>query len=138
MLHFIFIYKKQMGRLPFAGTSGSMLNIGQEVFDSHWQKPGDDARYARFTTQPGLSDVFYTLSDGVYADASFIRLQHLSFSYNLPDRVIRKWKMQSCSINFLMENLFVITGYKGIDPDVQNFGAMPLPRTISGGISLGF
>lgn len=138
MLHFIFIYKKQMGRLPFEGTSGSMLNISQEVFDSHWQKPGDNAQYARFTTQPVVSDVFYTLSDGAYADASFIRLQHLSFSYNLPGRVIRKWKMQSCSINFLMQNLFVITGYKGIDPDVQNFGAMPLPRTISGGISLGF
>jgi len=46
--------------------------------------------------------------------------------------------IKGCSIFLATNNLFVITNYKGVDPETQNFGGVPPSKTITGGISLNF
>ena len=82
--------------------------------------------------------VFFQLSDGSYTDASFVRLSNLSVSYNLPAAYLKKAGLQGCSLFVHSNNLIVITKYKGVDPETQNFGELPPTKTIVGGINFNF
>jgi len=138
MLSFLFAFKKQLGEVPYTGSPGRMGNIPVDVFNDHWQKPGDQTRYTRFTTIVSGNDNYFRYSDAYYTDASFVRLANLNFSWSLPDDICRKAHMQGASVSISTMNIFTITGYKGLDPEVSSFGAIPLPKTIACGISLNF
>src|SRR6185503_3960254 len=132
-----FTYKKQIGRNIYANGNppGTLANQPVEVL-GRWQNPGDVTSLARFTMQYAASDNNYrSYSDGVFTDASFIRLSNLSLSYSLPASYISKIGLKDCSVFFNTNNLFLITKYKGIDPETQNFGGIPPTKTLVGGIS---
>lgn len=81
-----------------------------------------------------------TFSSYWVQDASFFRLQNLTLGYTVPfrDARIRMYVMG--------ENLAVITGYKGTDPEVDNtglatpgidrFNNYPRPTTVSFGLNI--
>src|SRR5258708_2000516 len=108
------------------------------------QNSGDITGVARFTTTGGNSNTlmdsyFHYFSDGVYTkDASYLRLQNLSLSYGMPNKFLTKSKINSLRIYMRATNLFIITKYKGIDPETNTFGGMPPSRTIVGGVSITF
>ena len=139
-LNVFFTFKKQKGQNNYylGVTPGGMANASTDIFNGRWQQPGDKAAYARFTTQGTTSDINFQLSDRTYTDASYVRLSTLSFAYNLPAGVAKKAGMQRFSLFINAQNIFVITGFKGIDPEVQNFGVMPPAKTFTGGVSLNF
>ena len=51
-------------------------------------------------------------------NASFVRLKNLKVGYTLPDKVASKLKLKRTYIYLQGQNLFTITGYEGIDPEV--------------------
>jgi hypothetical protein len=83
-------------------------------------------------------------------DGSFIRLQNLMLGYNLPSKLLDKWKLTKARVFFSGQNLFVLTDYTGYDPEVNTFegaGQLPVgldffpfarPRTFSAGLNLNF
>lgn len=74
------------------------------------------------------------LSDYYVENASFLKLDNLSLSYNVGK--INKWA--SLTVSTMVQNVFTITGYSGTDPEVPNGmdnSFYPRPRTYS--ISLG-
>jgi len=137
----VFIYyKKQIGRnaLISLDAPGDITNQPTSVLN-HWKKEGDIANNPRFTTSPGTSFYNYQIfSDAIYTDASFIRLQNLSLSYTLPQKIIKTHALENCKIYIQGENLFIITKYNGLDPEVQGFTSIPRARTITAGISCNF
>lgn len=140
-LDLYFTIKKQKGRNAIDQGNifpGSINNFPVTQLNGHWQKPGDIATSARFTTQPDQTDINFAQSDGAYTDASYIRLSTLSLGYSLPDTWIKKVHLSGCSLFLHTNNLFVITRYKGIDPETQNFGGLPPTKTMVGGISFNF
>ena len=75
------------------------------------------------------------LSDYYVENASFLKLDNLSLSYNVGK--ISKWA--SLTVSAMVQNVFCITGYSGTDPEVPNGmdnSFYPRPRTYS--LSLGF
>ncbi len=102
-----------------------------------WQKPGDITDIAKFTTKSTGTDIL-VLSDAVYSDASFIRCKNISFSYNLNPILIKKIGLGGLSIYMHAQNLFVITRYKGSDPENQNMYKMPPLRNIVFGVQATF
>jgi hypothetical protein len=114
-----------------------MGNIPVEIFNNHWQKPGDQTRFSRFSTASG-GDANFGQSDGVYSDASFLQMASMNLAYSLPDTWCKKAHLQRATFSLSASNLFIITGYKGIDPQVTLFGSLPQPRTIAGTISFNF
>jgi len=141
-LSVLFYFKKQVGRNAYSvlDVPGNITNQPVEVFNNTWRKPGDISTFAKFTTNP--ADIsyqnFYRYSDGTLTDASFIRLRNLSFSYTLPNSLIKRMGMGVCRVFAQGENLFVITNYKGTDPEIQNFSRLPLAKIMTVGISLNF
>lgn len=138
-LSIFFTFMKQKGTNAYANLQpGVMKNMPLGVLD-RWQKPGDIASFARYTTAPGTTDIqFSSQSDGSFTDASFIRLQNISLSYRLSPGVLSKAKIQGMNIFINAQNLLTITKYKGIDPETQNFGGLPPAKTITGGLSFNF
>ena len=96
------------------------------------------------------------ISDLYVEDASYLRLQNLSLSYNLPYKALDKMKISSFKITFNVQNLFTLTNYKGYDPEVGmtmdqystsgqdalmngiDTGRYPSPRIYTLGLSIGF
>jgi len=56
----------------------------------------------------------------------------------LPEKICQKAHMQGMSLSLNMGNVFTITSYKGVDPEVNTFGTLPQSRVISGSLSFNF
>ena len=81
-------------------------------------------------------------------NADYFRCENISVAYTLPRSMM---KFADVRLSFSAQNLFTITGYKGIDPagiafsdaNVDNnngidMGAYPNPRTFTFGVRLSF
>ncbi|HTE27976.1 SusC/RagA family TonB-linked outer membrane protein [Flavitalea sp.] len=53
-------------------------------------------------------------------DGSFLRIRNISLSYDLT-RLLNKFGMKRGSLTVLAENYFLLTGYKGYDPENTSF-----------------
>ena len=84
-------------------------------------------------------------------DASFLRLKTMRLGYTLPDNVLSKIKLKSLRLYIQATNLFTLTKYRGLDPEVNTLsntagegnrmgvdkGSWPTPRQITLGLTLG-
>ena len=97
-----------------------------------------DALYPSLTNTDNKS---YANSDFWLEDASFIKLKNISLSYRIPRRVL---KFASVQLSVSAQDLFTITRYKGMDPEVYtsydglDYGAYPIPRPITFGAKIRF
>jgi len=80
-------------------------------------------------------------------DGSFLRLRNLELGYTFPNTLLDKSGINTIRVFVSAQNLFTITKYKGLDPDVVGAninlepgvdnGNYPSSRIISFGLSLG-
>ena len=83
----------------------------------------------------------------------FVRLKNMKIGYSVPQSILSKIKFNSLYIYAQATNLFTITGYDGIDPEVglQSYssdyrnldmgvdrGIYPLSRTFTFGVNVSF
>ena len=77
-------------------------------------------------------------------DGSFLRLQNLRLSYSVPERYSTRMQIQRLRLFAQVTNLFTITNYSGLDPDLDLWGghmgidqgSWPTPRRIMIGVNL--
>jgi len=132
-------FVKQVGRLSLTDLapgyfstglydqiSTAQSNVPVEFLD-RWQKPGDQAKYQRFTQSAEGIRAYGTWaqSDASYVDASYIRAKNVTLSYQLPTTFKNKLKLKNASVNLSAQNLFTITSYKGRDPETQSYSTLP-------------
>ncbi len=94
-------------------------NMDERVYD-RWRKPGDISHFPRLTRDYrtyGLPDEWSNttlwLKDGSYA-----RLRNLTIGYNMTPARCRKMHLTSMRISAIATNLFTITNYDGLDPEI--------------------
>lgn len=102
------------------------------------QNVPDDFLSSGITSDPAYSDYWIE-------NASFLRLQTLTLGYTINTKNIG---IGRCRIYVTGENLFVISGYDGVDPEVSTdgldapgidmFNYYPRPRTFSFGLNVSF
>ncbi len=136
MLSARFYYVKQKGRMSFGSSGNSNSSLYQ--YENSWHKPGDQAIYSKYTTQENQLNNFAATSDLMFVDADFFRLRDLNLGYSLPADKLKFLGITSLSLNVNVTNLFVITNYKGMDPEIQEFGNMPSSRTLTMGFNCSF
>lgn len=75
-----------------------------------------------------------------YESASFIRLKDVTLSYDLPARLINRIGVQSLRLYVNARNLWTITEWSGLDPELANSNqrSIPLERIFLGGVNLTF
>ncbi|MGN6421132.1 MAG: SusC/RagA family TonB-linked outer membrane protein [Pseudobacter sp.] len=137
-LFLTFQFKKQYGYNALNGVVvGRMMNmfLPDDLIKNHWQKPGDNSYYQRYTTAGGSN---INTSDGSFTDASFMRLTNASVSYSFSEKLLKKAGMKGCVISVNAQNLFVLSRYKGLDPEMQSLSNVPNPRLITSNITINF
>lgn len=146
-LDFLFQFVKQIGQDYYAYWNGNnapgrfntvaLSNQPAAVYDNHWVKTGDNAAVQKYSTSfsfPPLS--IYT--DAGFSDApSFIRLKNIALSWNLPTLWQQKMHLQNARIYVQGQNLFTITRFKGLDPEMGSSFALPALRVITVGVQFG-
>jgi hypothetical protein len=78
-------------------------------------------------------------------DGSFLRLKTLRLGYTLPKAVVQRAQMGSVKFYVQVTNLFTLTKYSGLDPELNasgtsmglDRGAWPTPRQIMFGVNVG-
>lgn len=82
-------------------------------------------------------------------DGSYLRLKSVTLGYTLPQKWTRKFYVTKLRLYFSAQNLFVVTGYSGYDPEVSvlasnpmtpglDWGAYPKSRVYTIGLDLSF
>lgn len=135
-----------------------IINANRLLFESGERRRDTNmfATYAdRWTSENPNSDIPAVGGQGpkvfssrVVEDGSYIRLKTLSFGYNVPTKVVRKWTLSSARIFVSGENLFTLTSYTGYDPEVSvrnsaltpgfDYSAYPRAYNFSLGLNIGF
>lgn len=96
-------------------------NMREEVLD-RWRQPGDESTFPILTldeTKYGLPAGFPWWNTSLFVfDASYIRLRNLSLGYNIPNVHIKNFKFSSFRVVFNVTNVFTITNFPGLDPEV--------------------
>lgn len=139
-LDFMFQFVKQTKQNYYAfweAPAGYVYYNQPTYVLGRWQSPGSNSNIGRFetgNTAPYAND-FYDLesSDRAVSDASFIRLQNLSLSYQLPETWLHVLHLKSARFYVQGQNLLTITSYLGLDPESGGANLPPL-RTITGGV----
>ncbi|MBO7188371.1 MAG: TonB-dependent receptor, partial [Tidjanibacter sp.] len=70
-------------------------------------------------------------------DGSFLRLKNLQIGYTLPKEIGQKMMIQNARIYLQVQNLFTLTNYTGVDPEVLGYN-YPIPRTFTLGMNVTF
>lgn len=124
----------------FAGSA-----ISERVKQS-WTPQNTSATIPIFEANDGFSTGSQS-SDFYVEDGSYLRFQNLSFAYNFPMEVANKLRLSRLRVHAAVNNLFTITKYGGLDPQVAgaadtNFGVdlgnFPMTRQFTFGINVGF
>ena len=79
-------------------------------------------------------------------DGSFLRARNIQVGYTFPTRVSSRLKMDRLRVYAQGVNLFTITGYSGLDPELQgadtafgiDYGNYPVVRQFIFGVNVGF
>lgn len=120
-----FHYKQFDLSMQFTGQFGfKILNEARAYYENNSVNYNRlqsvlDAPYGGENTLAGNQKqtfVSYYLENG-----DFLKLTNLTLGYNVPFKS-NKW-IEGLRIYFSAENLFTITGYKGLDPELQNADA---------------
>ncbi|WP_165973357.1 SusC/RagA family TonB-linked outer membrane protein [Pedobacter sp. ok626] len=134
-LSLLFSFTKQKGIYRTQNTLPGSLSQGKGNQLILEQQYSGKAPLENLTTgNAGFrSDLFsYYRSDAVWVDASYIRLQNLSLSYNLPVKL----GMHALRVYMQGQDLFTITGYKGTDPATPALLSLPPRKILTAGLQL--
>lgn len=78
----------------------------------------------------GIGNANLVMSDRFLESASFLRLQNVRVGYNLPPMWAKYVAMRNLKVYLSGQNLFMITKYKGLDPEVGSFNQDPTLQNI--------
>lgn len=123
------------------GIMNGRSNCTKDVLD-RWTATHTDTDIPRANMNRG-----HVFSDRWVEDASYARLKNITLGYNFDKNLIHRLKLRSARIYVSAQNLFTITGYKGVDPEVAyrssnmniglDYASYPNSKSVTVGINLG-
>ena len=141
------LYNDVLRELDSYGNSNYRKDINP------WTPTNTDTDFPRLGYQfaendRGINENARGNTDRWIEDGSFLRLRNIEIGYTLPAKVLSKANISSARFYVSGQNLFTITKYSGLDPDVVGAnpnlepgvdnGNYPSSRILSFGLSLGF
>ena len=104
-----------------------------------WRKEGDVTMMPRAMYNTGYN---WLGSDRYLEDASYLRMSYLQASYSVDPQVLKKYGLSQLYVSGSANNLFFLTKYTGLDPEIsangwgQAFDGSKTPRSRSYTLSL--
>ena len=112
-----------------------------------WRKEGDGADGSRILPRALFNAGYNWMgSDRFVENGSFIRLNYLQLSYAVETKKLKNWGLSQLSVYASADNVFCLTKYSGVDPEVGYGGYgvtsdnanTPRPKSFTFGLTVGF
>lgn len=99
----------------FTQSDGSMMdqNLDRKLLYDQWTKPGDVTNVPKQRLSNNTQQSTRYLEDG-----SYLRLRNVTLAYTLPKRWLKPLRMESLRVYAQGLNLFTVTNFSGMDPEV--------------------
>ena len=116
-----------------------------EPYLNRWTEDNPTNEYSSFV-RPNIGEG-YQVNSKTVEDASYVRLQSIRLSYNIPVNKLGVDFIDSFNVYVTGQNLMTWTNYSGVDPAVNSFGnnnipmdfnAYPFAKTYTVGLNIGF
>jgi TonB-linked SusC/RagA family outer membrane protein len=154
------VYNANKIEFTTSNTNGQYRNLSSEMADGNrWTNlnasgelvtdPGELTALNANTTMwsPYMNN--FVFSDWAVEDGSFLRLNSLSLGYTLPESLISKLGISKFRFYATANNVFILTNYSGLDPEVStrrntpltpgvDYSPFPRSRQVVFGLNLNF
>ena len=128
----------------------NFANAGKELLD-RWTTPGQETDIPKlYTGVDNPMNLNGSLNSRFLENGSYLRAQRIGVGYNFTkSEFVKRIHLSKLRVFATVDNAFVITAYKGLDPDLANsstsnaqpaldFRSNPLPRTFTFGVNASF
>jgi hypothetical protein len=122
------IHRFTVGFLFDWKKGGDVVNLTEFLYDLGQNSPDYEEKGAQ-----RLTDWSSGLTAAYVQDASYFKLRELNVSYNLPTSFTQSLfggNVRHARLSLSGRNLFRVTSYRGLDPEVSNFGNQAIVRNI--------
>ncbi len=114
-------FQGTLGNDIWNGLKGLSTVGGQnalaDAYTGAWTKEGDQASYPKPSTSNNNNN--FRNSTWWVENGSYLRLQNLQLGYSISPALLQRAKiLKSCRFYVSGQNLFTITKYKGMDPEI--------------------
>lgn len=155
-----FMFSFSLGSRMMNSTRASLLTYSQDdannlssEMNSMWQLSGQQTEIPKLANSSIINGYDYTsaiTTTRFLENNSYLRLKTLTLSYSVPQRLLFRTKFfRQFRIFATVTNVFTVTKYSGLDPEVSAFGSsaiavgydnmtMPQSRSFQFGIKAGF
>lgn len=123
------------------------MSILREMYGNTWTPDRTDAKYAKLMWMPSVYTNTQANDRYVYSN-SYFRLRNITLSYTFEPAWLERLHVSGASVFFTATNLFTITDWPGLDPDMAATNAFtkttetkdvyPMSRSFSFGLKLQF
>ena len=147
------LFQYQLGGDAYYNTmqesaSGAIgMSILREMYGNTWTLDRTDAKYAKLMWLPSAYTNTQANDRYVYSN-SYFRLRNITLSYTFEPAWLERLHVSGASVFFTATNLFTITDWPGLDPDMAATNAFtkttetkdvyPMSRSFSFGLKLQF
>lgn len=163
-----FLWDFRLGGDVYNATRLGMIARGSAADVGEWRDRDftfngvvlqNDGSYISNTKQVPLTYAYFVnnytaVGTNFIETVNWARVRYVTFSYSLPKKITERLKLSRLSLELSAQNPILITNYSGGDPEVNSagpnagggggstmgvdYGAIPLSKTYSIGISVGF
>ncbi len=124
----------------YSGTG--WYNAPKDIMTTFWNGEGSTNKNFGIDANSRMN---LEMSDWFVEDGSYVRLKNIQLGYTIPSSITKKLTINNLRVFVAAQNLFTITGYSGLDPEIGNdspqymgidMGFYPQARTCMFGISM--
>ncbi len=125
------------------------FNLTKRYYDEHWTKDNPSNTQPRASWGAKSNNV--KVSTRFLEDASYLRLKNVQIGYNF--KTPERWKVSKLRVYLTATNMFTITAYNGLDPEMTvstnsaaegdrangiDWGTYPVAKGITAGLNFTF
>lgn len=119
----------------FVTVMGQSLN--KEITDNAWtpENPYDSKYPVLRNSANGKNNI---ASDALVHNAAYFRCKNIQLGYTIPQQITRKFYVEKLKVYTSIDNLFTITDFPGLDPEIGATVGYPQLRQYSVGLNIVF
>ena len=113
------------------GSEG-VENVSQNYYKNHWTPANPSNRYSRATANDDA--IGSNVPSSVWVEnGSYLKLRNLTIGYTLPAPLLRQLYIRKLRVYASTQNLFTITKYTGLDPEIGIQNGNPTQNGVDNG-----
>lgn len=137
------IYNTTKRQLDFFSYGNATTNRGKSTLNA-WSPENTSATIPALSMTDDNNEMRF--STYYVEDGSYFKMKYVKLAYALPEKICKKFCAQSLNVFGQVENVFTITNYSGLDPEIAcgaygariDNGPYPRSRTFTLGLNVGF